>query len=231
MRPHRWCKPSVATHTDGAPEGLGQLRFSMVVIVVALAGWLSSNRNLHTHEPLVAALRDRPSTRTLQPWRSHLANYVDANVPQPLLVFDDGEGTRPDRLDLLRRLTARELNTEVRCSILLVGTDELLRTQQHPDLVSVRTRVSYARHLRPFSLEATRNHVHFQVQMAGWTRGLFADDAVPELFQVSLGIPRIVNQVALLAKIQAAVEGRDIFDGGFTPATIAARPLLPEGHR
>ena len=138
---------------------------------------------------------------------------------------------RPDCLDLLRRLTAWDLDAEDRCSILLVGTDDLLRTLQHPDLVSLRTRISYARQLRPFSLEDTRNYVRFQIQTAGGSAGLFGDDAVRELFQVSQGIPRTINQVALQAMIQAAVEGRDVIDGRFMVATIAAHPLLPKGER
>ena len=163
--------------------------------------------------------------------RLFLATYAETKGPHPLLVLDDSEGMRPDCLDLVRRLTAWDLDAEDRCSILLVGTEELLQTFQHPSLASLRSRISYARQLRPFSLEDTRNYVRFQIQQAGGTTTLFTDDAIRELFQVSQGIPRSINQVALQAMIQAAVEGRDAIDGRFMIDAIAAHPLLSRTER
>ena len=69
------------------------------------------------------------------------------------------------------------------------------------------------------------------IQQAGGTTTLFTDDAIRELFQVSQGIPRSINQVALQAMIQAAVEGRDAIDGRFMIDAIAAHPLLSRTER
>lgn len=138
---------------------------------------------------------------------------------------------RTDCLDLLRRLTTWELDAEDRISVLLVGTDDLLRSLQHPELASLRSRVTYARQLRPFSLEDTRNYVRFQLRQAGATAEVMTDDAVRELYGAAQGAPRTMNQVALQAMIQAAVEGVDGIDGRFLQSVVAAHPLLGRSER
>jgi general secretion pathway protein A len=163
--------------------------------------------------------------------RTHLLTFADVHGLHPLLVLDDGEGMRPDCLDLLRRLTAWELDSEDRLSVLLVGTDELLRALQHSDLAGLRSRVTYARQLRPFSLEDTRNYIRFQLRQAGSAAEVLSDEAVRELYAVAQGAPRATNQVVLQAMIQAAVEGVDHIDGRFLQAVVAAHPLLARGER
>lgn len=163
--------------------------------------------------------------------RAHLLTFAEVHGLHPLLVLDDGEGMRADCLDLLRRLTAWDLDGEDRLSVLLVGTDDLLRTLQHADLASLRSRVTYARQLRPFSLEDTRNYVRFQLRQAGSNSEVLSDEAVRELYSVAQGAPRATNQVVLQAMIQAAVEGVDRIDGRFLQAVIAGHPLLSRGER
>ena len=72
----------------------------------------------------------------------HLAQRADDSSPHPLLIVDDAEGLSADLLDILRRLTAHGLDGEQRFSILLSGTDDLLRTLRDPVLEPLRTRFS-----------------------------------------------------------------------------------------
>lgn len=163
--------------------------------------------------------------------RTHLVTYAEVHGPHPLLILDDVEGMRVDCLDLLRRLTTWEMDAEDRVSVLLIGTDDLLRTLQHPDLASLRSRISYARQLRPFGLEDTRNYVRFQLKQAGGSPDILSDDAVRELYAVAQGAPRTTNQIALQAMIQAAVEGVERIDGRFMQSVISSHPLLARGDR
>lgn len=48
------------------------MRGTLLVVFVALWAWLGSGRGLHAHEPLVPALADRPSRRTVQRWLRRL---------------------------------------------------------------------------------------------------------------------------------------------------------------
>lgn len=157
--------------------------------------------------------------------QKHLFHYADENGVHPLIVIDDAEGLRVETLDLLRRLSAYELDAEDRFSILLAATEHILPVLRNPVLESLRSRIAYVQTLRPFSLEDTRNYVRFHLQGAGADAKLFSDEAIRRLFHASQGKPRRINQLALQTLIQAAVHGRDAIDGDFVAAQVAAHPL------
>lgn len=155
----------------------------------------------------------------------HLTAHGDEGRPHPLLVLDDAEGCRPAVLDLLRRLTVYALDAEDRFSLLVSGTDALLRTLRDPALEPFVTRIAFAAALKPYTLEDTRNYVAFHLQRAGAHDGLFSEDAIKRLFLVSQGVPRRINQASLQLLIQAAVVGQDTITGDFAANQLAAHPL------
>jgi type II secretory pathway predicted ATPase ExeA len=157
--------------------------------------------------------------------QKHLAVYEGENGPHPLLIIDDAEGLSVPVLDLIRRLTAYELDREDRFSVLLTGTEDLLRTLRHHELDSLRSRFGYAQPLRPFSLEDTRNYINFHLKRADVDPRIISDQAARRIFQASQGKPRGVNQLALQALIQAAVQGLESIDGDFMSAQIDSHPL------
>lgn len=159
-------------------------------------------------------------------------HLTDRNVddgPHPLLVLDDAEGLSVDLLDRVRRLTSYALDSEDRFSILITGTDDLLRTLRDPRLQPLCSRIGYTRPLRPFTLEDTRNYIAFHVARADGPKDLFSDTAATALFHASMGTPRSINQLALQALIQAAVDGHDTLDGTFVEDVVNAHPLYPGG--
>ncbi|MBC8425337.1 AAA family ATPase [bacterium] len=170
------------------------------------------------------------------PMRQHTADLFDqvqgrlvelgkAEGAHPVLVLDDAEGLRVPVIDVLRRLTAANLDEQDHFSVVLAGTDELLHTLQVPQLAPLRTRVGFAWPLRPYGLEDTRQYVAYQLQRATVDAKLFSDQAVKHIFQHSRGYPRSVNQLALQALIQAAIAGRDTIDGDFMQRICKSHPL------
>ena len=157
--------------------------------------------------------------------REHLADFEQTHGPHPVIVIDDAEGLSIPVLDSLRRLTAHDLDAELRFSILLAGTEEVAHTLRLPELESLRSRISYAHALRPFTIEDTRNYLRFHIERAEADPKLLSDDACRKIFHASQGKPRYVNQLALHALIAAAASGREEIDGRFMQQTIAAHPL------
>lgn len=157
-----------------------------------------------------------------------LGSHEQEHGLHPVLTVDDAEGLSTSVIDVLRRLTCQDLDAEDHFSILLTGTDRLLRTLWAPELEPLRSRVGYALNLRPFSIEDTRNYVRFHLERCGANPSLFSDQAVRSLFQASLGRPRNINQLALQCLIQAAVEGRDSIDANFVNRQIDAHPLYEQ---
>ena len=163
--------------------------------------------------------------------REHLANWHERDGTHPILVLDDAEGMAPATLDLLRRLTAADLDATDRFSVLLAGTEQLLGTLRQPALEPLRNRFTYVETLRPFSVEDTRNYIRFHLQHAGVRDDLVSDAAVTALFHASHGVPRAINQLALQAFIHAAVRGLDAIDGDTMKRVVHAHPLYAGGGK
>jgi type II secretory pathway predicted ATPase ExeA len=157
--------------------------------------------------------------------QAYLRSHQQDQGSHPLIVVDDCEGLPLAVLDLLRRLTSAELDSDDHFSLVLSGTEELLRKLAHPSLETLRTRLSFVEMLRPFNLEDARNYVRYHLEHAGAASKLFSDQAVQHLFRASQGRPRSINQLAVQALIRAAVQGRDEIDGDFMNTVIAAHPM------
>ena len=158
--------------------------------------------------------------------QAYLVNHQQDHGAYPLILVDDGEGLPVAVIDLLRRLTSFDLDSEDRFSIVLSGTDELLSTLAHPGLEPLRSRFSYVQGLRPFGLEDTRNYVRFHLERAESSPKLFSDQAIRNLFNAAAGRPRSINQLAVQALGQSAVQGRDEIDGKFMTKLIQVHPMF-----
>ena len=154
-----------------------------------------------------------------------LDGWEDRLGTHPVIVMDDAEGMRAETLDLVRRLTAGELDDHNRFSVLLAATERMLVTLREPVLAPLRTRFAYVGVLRAFGIEDTRNYVRFHLEHATADPALFSDQAATALFHATEGVPRAINQLALQALIQAVVDGRDKVDGNLMKRVIHHHPL------
>jgi len=154
-----------------------------------------------------------------------LRSHRDDHGTHPVFVLDDAEGMRVATLDLVRRLTAADLDGQHHVSILLSGTDELVATLKDPRLEPLCGRFAYSHTLRSFGLDDARNYVRFHVEGAGVARELFHDKAVTAIFHASGGLPRRINQLALQALVDAVVRGLDVVDESLMKRVLHAHPL------
>lgn len=203
-------------------QGLDQARFRVVsfaFLPTTPSGFLRS-----LCRALGLPMKSQPADLFDQA-QAYLRSHQQEQGSHPVVVVDDCEGLPVSVLDVLRRLTSAELDSDDHFSLVLSGTDELLRRLSNPGLETLRTRLSFVETLRPFGLEDTRNYVRYHLEYAGAAPKLFSDQAVQHLFRASQGRPRNINQLAVQALIRAAVQGRDDIDGDFMNTVIAAHPM------
>jgi type II secretory pathway predicted ATPase ExeA len=172
----------------------------------------------------------RHATDLFDQARERLNTHADSHGPRPMLILDDAENTPPETLDILRRLTNWELDAGDHFAVLVVGTEDLLLTLRHPLLEPLRSRFLYVHHLRPFTLEDTRNYVRFHLTASGGSDELLTDGAVQEVFQASRGAPRLINQLVLHAMIGGVLHGVDRLDQPFLKRAVATHPLFSRGE-
>lgn len=203
-------------------RSLDESRFHIVTLHHACATLTGFLRSLN--RALELPMRQHASDLFDQAHRHLTANGPDRG-PHTVLVLDDAEAMRSEIFDVLRRLTNYALDAEDRFSILITGTDAVIRTLKDPALESFCTRLGYVHALKPFNLEDTRNYVSHQVRYAGARDELVAEGAIRKIFNASGGIPRRINQLGLHALVQAAVVGIDAISADFMQQQINAHPL------
>ncbi len=157
--------------------------------------------------------------------QKHLTSYEQEQGPHPILLVDDGEGLTPAVVDVLRRLTCYDLDAEDRFSMLLSGTEDLLRALRHHSLDTFRSRIAFAHTLKPFGLDDTRNYIRFHLKRADTNQKLVTDTAVKRIFHASKGRPRNINQLTMQALIYGVVHGFESIDTKAIDAAIADNPL------
>ncbi len=133
-----------------------------------------------------------------------------------ILIIDEAQHLQPAVLEQLRLLTNLETNTKKLLQVILIGQPELQQLLQRNDLRQLAQRITARYHLLPLNLGEVQQYVRFRLKVAGCERPVFNDKAVKKLYELSGGIPRLLNLLAdraLLAaygKQQAVVEANEV---------------------
>lgn len=120
-----------------------------------------------------------------------------------LLIIDEAQHLQPAVLEQLRLLTNLETNIQKLLQVILIGQPELQQLLQRHDLRQLAQRITARYHLLPLNVIEVHHYVRFRLQVAGCQRQVFSDNAVQKLFELSGGIPRLVNLLADRAMLAA----------------------------
>jgi general secretion pathway protein A len=113
-----------------------------------------------------------------------------------LLIIDEAQNLSAEMLEEIRLLSNLETPTSKLIQIMLVGQPELQELVGRPELRQLRQRIALRHHLRPFDEKEIAEYVSERLSKAGYTgRGLFSKKAIREIFRVTEGTPRIINNV------------------------------------
>lgn len=126
----------------------------------------------------------------------------------PVLVIDEAQ-LIPDReiFDEIRLLTNFQLDDKNLLSIVMMGQPELRTIVSAPVYEPFRQRIGISYHLNPLNLDETQDYLDFRITVAGGCPGIFAPDAVQKVFELSGGVPRMINMIATNALLEGF--GRD----------------------
>jgi general secretion pathway protein A len=123
----------------------------------------------------------------------------------PLLIVDEAQNLDPKVLEEIRQLSNLETVNKKLVQIILSGQPQLDAYLDLPELVQLKQRISYKAVLNRLDFEDTVRYVHFRLERAG-ARGksIFTAGALKQVFEISGGIPRLINQVCDNAMTVAA---------------------------
>ena len=110
-----------------------------------------------------------------------------------ILMIDEAQNLSLDVLEQVRLLTNLETSTSKLLQIILVGQPELKQLLKKPELRQLNQRITARYHLTPLSYSEAQDYISHRLAISGSQASLFNRAAVKKVYQLSKGIPRLIN--------------------------------------
>ncbi|MDA0990123.1 MAG: AAA family ATPase [Verrucomicrobia bacterium] len=127
-----------------------------------------------------------------------------------VLIIDEAHELKRGTLEQIRLLSNFETNKNKLLQIIMVGQPELTSLLAKPSLRQLRQRIAVAARLGPLDREDVEKYVAHRLRVAGGDGMLIFDRAtLDDLYDVSGGVPRLINVVADRALLLAYLNETD----------------------
>ena len=134
-----------------------------------------------------------------------------ADGRRTIVVVDEAQNLRPDVLEQVRLLTNLETAKQKLLQIILIGQPELRELLARNDLRQLAQRITGRYHLEPLSRDETASYIEHRLKVAGALGEIFDPGAKKAAFQLSQGVPRLVNVICDRALLGAySLESRKV---------------------
>ncbi len=142
----------------------------------------------------IAVAEDRGSSKALidRLNRHLLAAHADGR--RTILVVDEAQNLSRDVLEQVRLLTNLETSKQKLLQIVLIGQPELRDLLARNDLRQLTQRITGRYHLEPLSRDETAQYIEHRLRVAGALGEIFNPGAKREMYRLTQGVPRLINQ-------------------------------------
>ena len=137
-----------------------------------------------------------------------------------ILVLDEAHLLGTDQLEELRLLTNADMDSHSPFACLLVGQPTLRRRIKLGTFAALDQRIALRYAMTGMSQAETSSYLTHHLALTGRTDTLFSDDATTLIHQVSRGIPRAVNNLAVQALVAAYAANKTIVDESSARAAV-----------
>ncbi len=141
---------------------------------------------------------DRPEECSIKVLIDRLTTYLlEANACgcKTVLIIDEAQNLSVDVLEQLRLLTNLETNRYKLLQIVLLGQPELLQILNRQEMRQLSQRITARCHLGALDATEIIPYVQHRLQVAGCNSSLFPETLSKTLWQLTGGIPRLINLV------------------------------------
>ena len=131
-----------------------------------------------------------------------------------VVVIDEAQNLSPSLLEEIRILSDCD-GRERQLQVVLIGQPELQEKLMLPELRQVEQRIAVRCKLEPLTREGVEGYVAHRLKVAGGTpdRVGFSADALDALYEVSRGVPRLINRICDRALHRGHLERMAAIDG------------------
>ena len=141
---------------------------------------------------------DREEQGSIKNLVDRLNSYLleaNARGRKTVLFIDEAQNLSTDVLEQLRLLTNLETNRYKLLQIVLLGQPELLSILNRQEMRQFSQRITARYHLGPLDAEEMGSYVRHRLEIAGCNRPLFPENLSKTLWQLTGGIPRLINLI------------------------------------
>lgn len=149
-----------------------------------------------------------------------LATERDERGKKVVVILDEAHLLSTDQLEELRLLLNADMDSRSPFACLLVGQPTLRRLIKLGMFAALDQRIALRYAMAGMTPDETGTYITHHLTLAGRSDTLFSDDAIDLIHQVSRGLPRAVNNLAIQALIAAYANGRNIVDESSTRAAV-----------
>ena len=149
-----------------------------------------------------------------------LAAERDERGRRVVIVVDEAHLLSADQLEELRLLTNAEMDSRSPFACLLVGQPTLRRRIKLGTFAALDQRIALRYAMPGMTADETGTYIAHHLGLAGRSDTLFSDNAIELIHQVSRGLPRAVNNLAVQALIAAYATQRNIVDESSARAAV-----------
>jgi general secretion pathway protein A len=135
------------------------------------------------------------STKTLVDALNRHLLSAHAAGRRTVLMIDEAQNLSADVLEQIRLLTNLETAKRKLLQIILIAQPELREKLSMSNLRQLAQRITGRYHLEPLSREESVQYIDHRLKVAGALGEIFDDAAKREVFNLSGGVPRLINVI------------------------------------
>jgi type II secretory pathway predicted ATPase ExeA len=150
-----------------------------------------------------------------------LAAEVSERGKRVLLICDEAHLLDAESLEGVRCLSNLGMDQTAPFCLLLLGQPTLRARLRQGAFAALDQRIAVRYTITGLSAAETNSYVAHHLALAGRSDTLFSDDAVALIHEVSRGLPRQVNNLAISSLIAAFAQNKAIVDESSARAAVA----------
>lgn len=128
-----------------------------------------------------------------------ILDYATIKKQIPLIIFDEVHFLKNDNLYELQMLLNFNLDSLDPAIIILSGQSHLRERFLRPALASINQRFRIKYEFLPLSKQETSLYIKHHLKLVGASDTLFNDNAIDAIYNLSSGIIRVINNIAIKA--------------------------------
>jgi len=149
--------------------------------------------------------------------KSHMLKKIRERIRelQPvniIAVFDEVQKIKHPSLEIIRTMTNFDFDEKSYVSVIFSGTPEFLNLLRLRINEHLRQRISMFISIGKLSRKDTFNYIKHCMKDAGVCHDIFSEQALNTIYELTEGIPRIINNICSATFAEAAVEQAQMID-------------------